>query len=267
MKPLPLLLIIALVASCGCVGTKPTHDFEINETRYFDFMHDDLHYGGNLEWDGEHFYIDADGYGTKEGYLVMVVIRGWDDDAVFQISIPESGMPSRVDRHADFSRTVLLNKMIRNRVNKPVINETMSPTAPTATPEPKPETKPVDILLADIIKNDVASKSYYTKIGGSKDVHICGNMACEQAEWIAHNYGYETGAVLLWSDEQDESHMQTWVMINDERYIFESTNNMYWGEPDHKDRFGGSNCIRFVPIKKGREHTKAAAEYYRGGQN
>jgi hypothetical protein len=143
----------------------------------------------------------------------------------------------------------------------------MVPTvAQTTVLDPEPETKPVDILLADIIKNDVANKSYYNKIGGSKDVHICGNMACEQAEWIADNYGYETGVVLLWNSGQDASHAQTWVMIDDDRYIFESTTyNAYWNESDHKDQFGGSNQIRFVPLKKGREHAKAASEWYRSG--
>lgn len=119
MNPLPLLLIIVLVASCGCVGTKPTHDFEINETRYFDFVDNDLHFGGNLKWDGEHFYINAMGYGEKDGFFVVVNIRGIDDDAIFQTDIPQSGMRSNVNRHTDFSRTVLLDKMIKNRVPKP----------------------------------------------------------------------------------------------------------------------------------------------------
>ena len=123
MRPLLLLLIIVLVASCGCVGTKPTHDFKINETRYFDFVYDDLHYGGNLKWNGEHFYIKANGYGERDGFFVTVHIHGMDNDSVFQISSPGSGLPSHVERHADFSRTVLLDKMIRNRVDKPGVNE------------------------------------------------------------------------------------------------------------------------------------------------
>lgn len=266
MKPILLLLTLVLVASCGCVSEKPTHDFEINETREFKFVWDgDMPCTGDLTWDGEHFHINANYQGYREGLFVSVAIRGIDDDARMVICSP--GLPSSDQRHVDFSRTVFLNEMIRNRVDAPEINENTIAIAPTATPDSLQKLKPVDMLFADIIRNGVASKSYYTKIGGSKDVHICGNMACEQAEWIADNYGYETGVVLLWNNGQDESHAQTWVMIDDERYIFESTNNMYWGESDHKKHFGGSNQIRFVPTKKGREHAKASAEYYRSGQN
>jgi hypothetical protein len=118
-----ILIAAALITTCGCVGSKPVHDFEINEMRHFDFVYDDIHYGGNLMWDGEHFHIAAVGYGEKEGFFVTTHINGIDNDAVFQISSPESGLPSHVDRHVDFSRTVLLNEMIKNRVNKTGIND------------------------------------------------------------------------------------------------------------------------------------------------
>lgn len=139
------------------------------------------------------------------------------------------------------------------------------PRTSLPVPIPTPKFEPVEILLNDIIENNVTNKSHYTMIGGSKDVHVCGNMACEQAEWIADNYGYETGIVILWAKHQGESHAQTWVMIDDDQYIFESTFDTYWSESDHRNRFGGSNKICFVSIKKGREHVKATAEYIRKG--
>jgi hypothetical protein len=128
-----------------------------------------------------------------------------------------------------------------------------------------PELDPIDILLHNIVENNVANKSYYSMLGGSKDVHICGNMACEQSEWIADNYGYETGVVILWGKHQEVGHGQTWVVIDNERYVIESTNNKYWSESDHKDQFGKLFKICFVSIQKGREHTKATAEYCRSG--
>ena len=119
MRPLLLLLMIALIMSCGCISEKPHHDFKVNETRYFDFVYDDLHYGGNLKWDGEHFYIKANGYGEKDGFPIFVHIQGMDNDSIFQISPPSgSGLPSHIERHVDFSRTVLLDKMIKNPVNQ-----------------------------------------------------------------------------------------------------------------------------------------------------
>ena len=81
-------------------------------------MYDDLHYGGDLKWDGEHFCIEANGYGEKDGFLVAVHIQGMDNDSILQISSPGTGLPSHIERHVDFSRTVLLDKMIKNRVNQ-----------------------------------------------------------------------------------------------------------------------------------------------------
>ena len=121
MRLLTLLLMLLLIVTlCGCIGTKPSHDFEINETRSFAFTYDGIDYGGNLRWDGEHFHIAANGHGYKDGLFVVVHIHGVDDDALFQIS--SAGMPPYVEQHVDFSRTVLLDKMIRNRVDKPGTN-------------------------------------------------------------------------------------------------------------------------------------------------
>jgi len=109
-----LLMLLLIVTSYGCINTNPTHDFEINETRGFGFTYDNIEYSGNLRWDGEHFHIAANGHGWKDGLFVVVHIHGVDDDALFQIS--SAGMPPYVEQHVDFSRTVLLDKMIRNPV-------------------------------------------------------------------------------------------------------------------------------------------------------
>jgi hypothetical protein len=130
---------------------------------------------------------------------------------------------------------------------------------------PTPELDPIDILFNRIVENTIANKSHYSKIGGSEDVHVCGNMACEQAEWIKDNYGYDVGIVILWSKCGDVGHEQTWVVIDNERYVIESTSNKYWTEPEHKDQFGELYKICFVSIQKGREHVKATAEYIRTG--
>ena len=129
----------------------------------------------------------------------------------------------------------------------------------------EPELDPVDLLLKQIIEEDVGNKGHYSMVGTSKDVDICGNKACEQAEWIADNYGYDVGIVILWSKYQGSSHAQTWVVIDNERYIFESTDDDYWTEEEHQNEFGEQYKICFHTVKKGLEHTKAAAEYYRTG--
>ena len=115
MRLLPVLLIVIMVASCGCISEKPHHDFKVNETRYFDFVYDDLHYGGNLKWDGEHFYIRAQFHGYKKGMFINACIIGRDDDAKMSMF----GVGDTYEKeHVDFSRTVLLDKMIRNPVNQ-----------------------------------------------------------------------------------------------------------------------------------------------------
>lgn len=129
-----------------------------------------------------------------------------------------------------------------------------------------PPNDPIDNILNDIINNDVANKDHYSHNGGAKDVHVCGNMACEQAEWIEANYEYDVGITLLWSKFGNVGHAQTWVIIDDERYILESVHNEYWNESVHKDKFGDEYKICFNTIKKGKEHTKSSSEYTRIGK-
>ena len=147
---------------------------------------------------------------------------------------------------------------------RPVPTCTHVQTCPP-TPRPTDRLMPVDILLNDLIANDVADKDNYTKAGGAKDVHICGNMAVEQANWIEDEYGYEVGVVLMWYKFLGDGHASTWVIIDDERYIIESTSHTWWTEAEHKAMFGELYKIRFVPTKKGAEHAKLSAELYRSG--
>jgi len=114
MKPIHLFLIFALVISCGGVGTKPSHDFAVDETRKFEFTHDKLDYSGNIRWDGEHFDIAAIGTGYKDGIFVVINIYGIDNDTMIQISGP--GSSSYVEQHIDFSRTEMMHKMVNNPV-------------------------------------------------------------------------------------------------------------------------------------------------------
>lgn len=53
--------------------------------------------------------------------FVSGAIRGVDDDAT--MTIVSRNMPTNIDEHMDFSRTVLLNEMIKNRVDKTGIND------------------------------------------------------------------------------------------------------------------------------------------------
>ena len=116
-----VIIIICFIIFSMTVEITPTHDFEINETREFKFLHEgDLTYTGTLTWDGEHFTIDAHFQGWQDGGFVSGAIWGIDDDATLLICSQGS---SYRDEHKDFSRTVLLNEMIKNRVNKTRIND------------------------------------------------------------------------------------------------------------------------------------------------
>ena len=117
-----MLIAAALITTCGCVGSKPVHDFEINETREFEFLwEDDFDYTGTLTWDGEHFHIKARFQGYTEGMFVHGFIYGVDDDATMTM-LGQYGQTYK-DEHMDFSRTVLLNEMIKNRMDKTEIND------------------------------------------------------------------------------------------------------------------------------------------------
>ena len=130
---------------------------------------------------------------------------------------------------------------------------------------PTPELKSIDILMQDIIDNNIGNKQHYSMEGSAKDVHVCGNMAVEQCMHIQSNYKYETGITLLWCKYNGDSHAQTWVIIDTERYVIESTSDCYWSEEDHKNEFGSDYKICFVTLSKGKEHVKSASEYYRTG--
>ena len=110
-----------MAASCGCLASKPNHDFEINETRNFDCEYDGIQYLGTLRWDGEHFHIHADGLGYKDGIFMSTAIRGIDNDCRMVITSP--GLRSYDDWHVDLSRTIVLKRMIDNRVEDTRVSE------------------------------------------------------------------------------------------------------------------------------------------------
>ena len=117
-----ILIAAALITTCGCVGSKPVHDFEINETREFEFLHEgDLTFTGNLTWDGEHFYIRARFQGYPDGVFTYGFITGQDNDVLISTYSRPTGAYN--DEHVDLSRSVLLNEMIKNRVDKTGIND------------------------------------------------------------------------------------------------------------------------------------------------
>lgn len=139
---------------------------------------------------------------------------------------------------------------------------------PVATPTPEATIIliPIELLLNDIIINDPANKDFYSLDGGSIDVHVCGKMACEQCEYIKTNYEYKTGITLLWHKYGGISHAQTWVIIDDNRYILESTYDYYWIEKDHYNKFNNEYKIKFVTLSKGKEMVKESDEYTRKGK-
>lgn len=132
--------------------------------------------------------------------------------------------------------------------------------------EGMPETNPlslIDILQNDLIINNIADKESYNMVGNAKDVHICGNMAVEQSEYIITKYDYSSGICLLWCKYNGESHAQTWVDIDEERFILESTSHMYWNQLEHQKVFGDRYKICFSSLKKGKEMAKQSSEFWR----
>ena len=131
--------------------------------------------------------------------------------------------------------------------------------ASSDTPE-QPE--PITVLISDIITKGVANKSDYaifTEL--PEDVYVCTHISCRQAEWIADNYGYETGVTMLWSSVND-SHARTWVEIDNETYVIESINDQYWSEDAHECLFSDQFEIEFVPIAQGWIHANESSEAF-----
>jgi len=122
--------------------------------------------------------------------------------------------------------------------------------------------EPIAILISDIITEGVANKSdyiIYTK--RPEDVYVCTHISCRQAEWIADNYGYRTGVVMLWSNVND-SHARTWVEIGNETYVIESIDDQYWAKDEHERIFLDRFEIEFVTTAQGRIHATESSEAF-----
>lgn len=130
--------------------------------------------------------------------------------------------------------------------------------------------EPIAVLVSDIITEGVANKSDYTIFTKRpEDVYVCTHIACRQAEWIADNYGYETGVVMLWSNVND-SHARTWVEIGNETYVIESIDDQYWAEDEHEHIFSDQFEIEFVATEQGWIHAIESSEAFctqPGGEN
>lgn len=83
-------------------------------------------------------------------------------------------------------------------------------------------------LMESIKKEGTADRGSYTYSPDSvDDVHVCMNMAVDQAAWINETYGYETGIVILRYKYIGDYHARTWVIINGTMCIIESTSHQY----------------------------------------
>lgn len=117
-------------------------------------------------------------------------------------------------------------------------------------------------LMESIKKEDIADKGSYTYSPDSvDDVHVCMNMAVDQAVWINETYGYETGIVMLRYKYIGDYHARTWVIINGTMYIIESTSHQYWQVDNHESVWGDDYKIEFVSVKKGLEFEKENNEW------
>jgi len=121
---------------------------------------------------------------------------------------------------------------------------------------------PIMVLMSDITDQGVADKSDYLRIAERpEDVYVCTHIACRQAEWIANNYGYQTGVVMMWSYIND-SHARTWVEISNETYVIESINDQYWEKDEHERTFSDQFEIEFVTTDQGWIHAAESSEAF-----
>jgi hypothetical protein len=139
--------------------------------------------------------------------------------------------------------------------------------ASSGTPQ---QHEPIAVLMSDIITEGVANKSDYTIFAKRpEDVYVCTHISCRQAEWIADNYGYRTGVVMLWSYIND-SHARTWVEIGNETYVIESIDDRYWTKDEHERIFADPFEIEFVTTAQGWIHAIESSEAFSnqtGGAN
>lgn len=140
---------------------------------------------------------------------------------------------------------------------------TFAPKTPMPLPIPKTigECSPEAIsLMNNFIANDVGNKSDGYQYSG---IHI----ALLMCEYIQANYEYTTGTVCLWYNSNGYiDHAQTWVEINNEKYIietlFNTKDNRIYNVSEHKRIWDDRYKIQFTSLEKGYEHHK---KYVEGG--
>lgn len=146
---------------------------------------------------------------------------------------------------------IMTDTTLTNEYQDPIVIEFSSPREPTE----------IESLIADLILHNPARKAQYAHHPDKVDeVHVCANMAVEQAEWIIGNYDYDVGIVMLWNKYIGDSHVQTWVDVNDTRYVIDSTSNYYWNVEKHESQWGSKYKIQYTTVKKGLELEKANNE-------
>ena len=126
---------------------------------------------------------------------------------------------------------------------------------------PVREPTEIESLINDLMLHNPADKTRYAHHPDAVDeVHVCVNMAIEQAEWIIENYDYDVGIVILHNRYAGDNHAQTWVDVNGTRYVIDSTSNYYWTEEGHVSQWKAQYGIQYTNLEKGRELEKANNE-------
>ena len=144
-----------------------------------------------------------------------------------------------------------------------IVPDVTTPTGEPITVKFTPVREPTEIesLINDLMLYNPARKAQYAHNPDNvDDVHVCVNMAVEQAEWIIENHDYEVGIVILWNKYLGDNHAQTWDDVNETRYVIDSTSNYYWTEAKHANHWDDKYKIQYTTIEKGLELEKASNE-------
>ena len=121
---------------------------------------------------------------------------------------------------------------------------------------PPREPTEIENLINAITLNNPANKSrYLSNPDLPNEVHVCMNMAVDQAIWVRDNYDYDVGIVMLWNKHLGDNHAQTWVNVTGTMYVIDSTSSYYWNVENHA-RHWSDYKIQFTSIEKGLEHEK-----------
>jgi hypothetical protein len=145
-----------------------------------------------------------------------------------------------------------------------VTSETISTSIiESTTVEPTPKFSPVrepteiESLINDIMLHNAGNKGAYShNPDKTNDVHVCMNMAVDQAIWISENYEYNVGIVLLHRRTLGDNHVQTSVVVNGTQYVIDSTSHYYWTADEHVSQWSGIYGIQYTTVEKGIELEK-----------